>query len=35
MSTEEQLSLGAINTKVARFKLLIESANEGVSINIP
>lgn len=35
MPTEEPLKLDAMNTKVAHFKLLVESAKSGVSINIP
>jgi hypothetical protein len=35
MSTEEELSLGAINTKVAHFKLLVKRAKSDVSIDIP
>lgn len=35
MPTEEPLKLGAMNTKVARFKLLVKSAKSGVSIDIP
>lgn len=35
MPTEEPLKLCAKNTKVAHFKLLVESATKGMSINIP